>query len=110
MGRFIISGNDASGNSAGVYGGFACLASGEVTSTNNAIGGGDAGNTGAAWFVPGGRFRAYNDTVVSHQSGLDALFAYPQADAELGNCILWNEGMADVGGFDVGLVQRYPRH
>ncbi len=98
-GGCVVTRNDASGNTAGNYGGFGLVQSAEVTSTNNAIGGGSA-TSGAGWCAVSGRFRAFNDTVVSSQSG-PAVVALGAADAELGNCILWNEGVTDVSGFDL---------
>jgi len=98
-GGCVVTRNDASGNSAGNYGGFGFVQSADVTSTNNAIGGGSA-TSGAGWCALSGRFRAYNDTVVSSQSG-PAVVALDAADAEIGNCIVYNEGVADVVGFDL---------
>jgi len=96
----VLSRNDAGGNSADNDGGFAFLHSGEVTSTNNAVGGHGAGVTGAAWSILDGRFRSYNDTIVDSQDSTSAVYATPEVDARLANGILWNEGMADVVGFD----------
>lgn len=95
-----ITSNDAGGNDAEQGGGFAWLSSSEVTSTNNAVGGSAAPSGGAAWHIDGGRFRGRHDTIVGSLDATCAVLAQPGADAEYVNAILWNEGMADVAGFD----------
>ena len=96
-----VSGNDASGNTAGQGGDSRTLWSGEATSTNNAIGGCGSPGNGAAWYVRAAASAPTTTRSSTARTARAAVYAAPAADAELGNCILWNEGMADVVGFDL---------